>query len=133
MRAIEILNVVTSSLAAGLFGILIKIVIWAVRADQTIKRHSERFDGTGTRKGVFTRLDDIERRIGTESEKLRETGTKGRESMRAEMAEKFDVTDTLIDGVKNQVDDVRARVRDIRTELEVRRVIGPGADNGRKS
>lgn len=133
MRTIEILNLVTSSLAAGLFAILIKVVIWAVRADQTIKRHSERFDGTGTRKGVFTRLDDIERRIGTESEKLRETGTKGRDAMRVEMAEKFDVTDTLIDGVKNQVDDVKAQVRDIKTELTVRKVIGPGANNGGKS
>lgn len=131
MDLFSILTIATSSLSAFLLGALVRAIYWSAKVNQTIQRHAERFDGTGTRKGIFTRLDDIEKNITKESQSVREAGAKEHKSIRDEMhtgfkdvdtrmRDGFKDTDTLIDGVKAEVSNVREELASLTGELKGR-------------
>lgn len=150
MELLDILQLIGSSLGAFAVAGMIKVIIWAAKADAKLQRYAERFDGSGTRRGIFTRLDDIEHSITEESKSLREAGAREHASIREDMVNGFKDTDTLIDGAKEelnarinetktevgavrrevseQVGEVRHEVAELRGELRGRKAIGPGAD-----
>lgn len=106
----EILQFVLSggaiTLVAAFGRTFIKLVRWQSSVDSRLDQYRERFDGSGDRKGLFSRLDDIQTQIND----ARRDGANEHTALREEMHAHASTTDTLVNGLTGEVRELRGEL-----------------------
>lgn len=107
MEVHEIVQFALSGVGVVAIGAVVRLISWKATVDAKLEQFAERFDGSGNRRGLFAKLEDIEGEIDT----VRQAGAAEHAAIRTEMHDGFASTDRLVDGLIGEFREFRGELR----------------------